>query len=213
MVRAILAGKKHQTRRIAKEQPKELPGLYGDRYNHTRQWTYWLPDNRMDKARTFRCPYGDVGDRLWVRETWAVDASLDEVKPSDLSPEIDLEHVADGSRTVGRESYERGRLRPSIFMPRWASRLTLQVTEVRLERVQEISEYDAQAEGIVSVPIPADEYAPERIGWMVFPDDGVSTLSASPRDVYERLWDSINGDRAPWSSDPFVWALTFEISP
>lgn len=73
MVRAILEGTKSQTRRVVKPQPvSTAPGLYADRYNKSEQWAYWLPDNRMDAPRTFTCPYGQPGDRLWVRETCVI---------------------------------------------------------------------------------------------------------------------------------------------
>ena len=94
-------------------------------------------------------------------------------------------------------------------MPRWASRITLEITSVRVERLQDISEADAMAEGIVECPIPADDEGPRRIGYMVGPDDGKSGLSVTPIQAYRDLWESINGPDS-WTTNPWVWVVEFK---
>jgi hypothetical protein len=145
MVRALLDGTKTQTWRVGKPaqvaalshviaiqdpDPVERPplgapgsGWFGDEEGHLR----------------FFSPYGKPGDRLWVRETWSTQACFDELLPSKLTTRS-LHYWADGKILTGRQ-------RPGIFMPRWASRITLEVTDVRVERLQDISETDACAEG------------------------------------------------------------------
>jgi hypothetical protein len=171
MVRAILDGSKTQTRRVMKPQPLSAgPGV---------------------------CPYGRIGDRLWVRETW-----------NTVNPEgepTSILYKADGSvmyrpfpsaeagwkAEQDAESLDAQRWNTPIFMPRWASRITLEVTDVRVERVQEISEEDAKAEGVK-------------------PDPNERPYVEDFREDFEHLWDSINAKRGhSWESNPWVWAITF----
>ncbi len=192
-VRAILEGRKTQTRRIVKPPRRKIalwdspdtwvvdpggtifgPGPYvkmdwwhvGDveSHGHTQR------DRQMDRVR---CPYGypEYGDRLWVREAWALDLKGDYV---------------DGYiyRATDVDLADQG-WRPSIHMPRQGCRLVLRITRVRVERLQAISEEDALAEGSQ----PGEMWAYH----------------------FRRLWDGINGKRAPWASDPLVWVLDFEV--
>jgi hypothetical protein len=189
MVRAILDGRKTMTRRVIKGL---LPRWNAwDFVNETE--TTWSCVGVGGAGRyQFSCPYGIPGEsRLWVRETWA--------------------HVLDFGRSTGgyfyRASYTNGgpyddvkKWKPSIFMPRAASRITLEVTEIRVERVQDISEEDARSEGV------------ER-----FNDDGVIYYGpfnkghANPRVAFEWLWDSINAKRGySWEANPWVWVITFK---
>ncbi len=166
------------------------------------------------------------GTLLWVRETWATlgnedghpitadgklcrerDAALfyrADAKPPGMG-DYGLESLPDGS-------YWEGPWRPSIHMPRWASRLALRVTSVRVERLQEISEEDAKAEGVSQGDIPADEDGPLRIGYVLGPDDGKCVLHPTRRRAFEVGWDSINGARpgCDWQSNPWVWRIGFE---
>jgi len=193
MVRALLAGRKSQTRRVVKPQPKTegLTGVYADLYDHGPEWAFWLPDNRMTEPRTWACPYGIPGDRLWVRETWGR-VGIPERIVYRANPADDYQWGP------GRPSQGDFRWRPSIFMPRNLSRLTIELTAVRVERVQDISGEDAQAEGW---PREQD----------LFPS--VNTGSKA-RLWYERLWDSLNAKRGfPWASNPWCWALTFKRLP
>ncbi len=188
MVRAILAGRKTQTRRVIKGST-EFKGPYNPAY---------LEAHKHAKGWASICPYGVPGDRLWVRE------GLDGIFGCDAV------YKADGLRLVdalGWEVWDGGhKLRlgdvSPMFMPRWASRITLEVTEVRVERVQDISEADAKAEGPQASRDLADfADSPECIGSNIY------------RSTFQELWDSINGKRHPWSSNPWVWAITFKVVP
>jgi hypothetical protein len=191
MVRAILAGSKTQTRRLAKLQPhivdaepRHAPntwGFYGGAY--------------PEHGREVRSPYGAPGDRLWVRETWL---QLVPEHRSAWRAQLSACERADG--IVYRASYQTDydgeqarrdygyKWRPSIYMPRWASRISLEITSVRVERLHEISEEDARAEGVVPLQMDNGSFLPR----------------------FEGLWDSINGERAPWASNPWVWVVGFK---
>ena len=189
MVRAIIDGRKTQTRRVVKPQP----------------------------AAGLPCPYGAPGDRLWVRETFAsFRAEGQPVTPRDARYVVlrdGAQVYADGKTYPPLAAYAAGafdaiKWRPSIHMPRWASRITLEVVSVRVERVQSITEEDARAEGV-------DWAAPHPYGerWDDDREDprevGYSTGGSFARDNFRRLWDSINGKRASWASNPWVWAVEF----
>ena len=128
-----------------------------------------------------------VGFRLWVKETFRQGSGGDSAH-----------YRADPDEVSG------GPWRPSIYMPRWASRLTLEITEVRVQRLQDISEEDALAEGMDGHV--AGEGPVSRV--RLFMEPGF-LHSRFYREGYEYAWDEINGKRAPWSSNPFVWVLTF----
>jgi hypothetical protein len=191
MVRAILAGAKTQTRRVVKYKPgSSLDTLV----------------NRRDPASLVCCPYGVPGDRLWVREAcliWGGGAGGDsEVLYQDDEDwsvaEKECRHVL-LKRVVQMKLPKVGWWRkvPSIYMPRWASRITLELTEVRVQRVQEITDEDARAEG-------AEEWHAS------CPEIEAHNRSGNYRNGFHDIWDSVNAKRGfPWSSDPWVWALTF----
>lgn len=188
MVRALLAGTKTQTRRICKpaanlsavvEVPD--PAERGQVYNGSH-----FGDE--DGEVLFACPYGGRGDRLWVREAWSTHACFDHLPPRDCPKSI--HYMADGKTKTGKG-------RPSIHMPRWASRLTLDLISVRVERLQDISESDALAEGIVRQPDGGYGLA-----------DTTHYHATDPRICYWSLWDHINGAGSV-ESNPFVWALGF----
>lgn len=188
MVRAILEGRKTQTRRVVKGRWLPLVEAVM-RVNGRWVWT------TMDYDLT--TPYGEPGDRLWVRETWAA-FDLDwswPGRPRDLSggPWPNIVYRADD----GLDEHGWKRWRPSIHMPRWACRITLEVTDVRVERLKDITEDDAMAEG-----------------WIKRPD-----LSKDPevhadacRDWFVDLWDSINAKRGyGWETNPWVWRIEFQV--
>ncbi|MFK0309690.1 hypothetical protein ACIQUF_00455 [Pseudomonas sp. NPDC090233] len=192
MVRAILEGRKTVTRRAAKNVV-EAP--------HFRSgWKATLPkgsgaiDITSDTAQLAKAsPYGRPGDRLWVREAWLADAQLDLIVPRDLSQGEPILYPADGSvRQTGCAMVSQGRGRPSIHMPRWASRILLEITDVRVERLQDISEEQAEAEGV---------------GFLRRSPDADETLTAAQ--LFECLWSSINGDES-WSGNPWVWVVEFK---
>lgn len=194
MVCAILAGTKTQTRRICK--PAEEKGLSGVVNCGNGTW-----GDEEGLFGNFRCPHGSVGDRLWVREShWWFKDEPDHscgYYPPKLTQE-DVMYRADGDD--GRRTW-----RPSIHMPRWASRITLEITDVRVERLNSISEEDARAEGIVSHRIgTGDARTGMRTAWGLADEQA---WAFTPEQAYQDLWERINGPGS-WD-DRWVWALTF----
>lgn len=206
MVRALLDGRKTQTRRILGTTGRcniFEPGVWSDSY-------VLDPGNAEWRAR--HTPYA-VGDRLWVKETWRTHRSWDEAKPSEILACSRVWFEADRDNCD-----QHGKVRVSIFMPRWASRLTLIVTEVRVERLNDCSEADAIAEGIEvgRHPITGDasgwksyeiihngRHKGERHPHAVAPNK-------SPVTSYAELWNSINGAGA-WEANPWVVAVSFNV--
>ena len=176
-VKAILEGRKTQTRRVIKPQP-----YFENTHFGTRTHLAWITSSfRTLEEIAQYCPYGQVGDRLWLRETFCqVCYKKDNVKDVCYKEDLDVEHMA--CKLV--------KFTPSIHMFRWASRITLEITEIRVQRVQEISDEDVVAEGFEKV-FPVAGYMSRRL-W------------------YKNLWDSINGKKYPWSTNPWVWAITFK---
>lgn len=192
MVRAIGDGSKTQTRRVVKFDS----GGYIVERGGKRRW------HRDDPEAVAACPYGKPGDRLWVKESFS--PSPMEVAPEEpRSSRWKIIYSAGGqSDAVAPPGYNPmlynyERWSPSIHMPRWASRYTLEVTDVRVQRLQDISEADAIAEG-APPSHPSIDTISREFGFHDF-----------PRSWYAQLWDSINAKRAPWSSNPWVWAVTF----
>jgi hypothetical protein len=191
MVRAILDGSKTQTRRVVKPVRRYehnnicRPDLVEDPY---AVWWHGVSEN----VGCFQiCPHGAPGDRLWVRETFAMNkakAGPPVVYRADhgeaQSVFVERPHSAEWDVVVTR-------WRPSIFMPRAASRILLEITDVRVQRLQEISEGDARAEGVTP---NAFEQTSDNWG-------GV---------LYRRLWEQINGPGS-WDANPWVWAITFQM--
>jgi hypothetical protein len=199
MVRALLAGTKTQTRRIIKDQS------IGERFSHMTDdglaHLEWLGDpccgsgvwDVPEYSANVAAPYGKTGDRLWVREShwWFKDECDHETGyyPPALTAD-DVEYRADGEST-------RHGWRPSIHMPRWASRILLEITSVRIERLQDISQADAQAEGAPPGHPSIDQISRE----FGYPD--------FPRSWYAQLWEEINGPGA-WAQNPWVWVVEFK---
>lgn len=190
MVNAILDKRKTQTRRVIKPQPKGwAPEIFVDGVT----WG-WCINGDMDYSERIRCPY-QVGMKLWVRETWLENAFGRYLYKADWArggPEEGFEHSGWGWKSP-------------MFMPRKASRITLEVTGVRAERVQDITEEDAKAEG-VGTAVRAQLHGMSDMDAM--PLDGIG-LKASYRNTFATLWDSINGEKYPWASNVWVWAITF----
>lgn len=245
MVRAILEGKKIQTRRVVKPMPFiDYPTGFRlqEQYelNHHPKCSFVQARMLCDckaiyepwKAeRVAACPYGKPGERLWVRETWA-----SQIDPPDYEEHLDelddcLERTEITYRATPRigirvpgyiQPVDRMRYldestelehhcfgwpikwKPSIFMPRWASRITLEVTEVRVERLNLISEQDALAEGVYT-----NEQAIAKLNL-----PASTRLQGTCVDKFRILWESINGKTYPWASDPWVWVVSFrKIEP
>jgi hypothetical protein len=163
MVRDLLDGSKTQTRRIVKIKGLDFVGSGsegGQDWNDPSCWGFedgntglqWALAASASVDQVFRSPYGQPGARLWVREAWRTVAEANSMPPRDLSPAHRIWYEADCSLTALRGLTDQGKYRPSMFMPRWASRITLEVTGVRVERLQDISEADAIAEGVSSDP-------------------------------------------------------------
>lgn len=255
MVRAILEGRKTMTRRVVKPQPdlsilkesyrdlefgfRRMPVLGPTHVPH--EWGFCA---KYDKPNCvpiygYKCPYGTIGDRLWVKEAWRVGAWDDEshsiavdyqadnfirrewlpCDPPEMYTRLRHQSVMDAIRANapvdkdGIFSWSPGnspcRWRPSIYMPRWASRLTLEITDIRVERLRDITRDDAMEEGVERVDpysitpdlppgMPAcwKDYAGK--GWL-----------ASPIESFRTLWDSINAKSHPWESNPWVWVIEF----
>lgn len=194
MVRAILDGRKTQTRRVA----KGLALDWLDSVNFTPEYVA-MPSNDLS-------PYGFAGDRLWVKETFVAfgrwetrfneKKGRDEWNFVDMTLESGREYRFEGALPNARRNSVTPAWwrRPSLFMPRAASRITLEVTGVRVERLQDISEADSYAEGV-------------HPGWWEY-DNGEGTESA--RESFQCLWDSINAERGyGWDVNPWVWVIEF----
>ncbi len=205
-VRRIQADQKTHTRRVCGDRVAHLDGPAGPLYTRKLGSAVW-----ESGLCPWHCPYGKTGDRLWVRETFAIDnfqylGALAGLPPSDPS---ELYFAADGEDLCAQvpECDCSGGVilwRPSIFMPRWASRLTLEITHVRLERVQDISEADAIAEGceMDDDGMPKEQPHESGIG-MVGWDSAI--------EWYSDLWDSINAARGfSWERNPWVWVIVFK---
>jgi hypothetical protein len=147
-----------------------------------------------------RCPFGQPGDRLWVRETHVITNANEVVYRADYPKNAEER----GMENIPPESAVRWR--PSIHMPRWASRITLEIADVRVERVQDISRDDAVAEGIERLS-GAFSCTPWR-NYRLRGGEPFAMNCASPIMSFCTLWDTINGKRAPWDSNPWVGALT-----
>lgn len=193
MVRALLAGTKTQTRRPMSNRLVRVDG--GVPFTNPPAWAHGAPGSMV-----LPCPYGIRGDRLWVRETWMPDpprdgtwphVAFDGCKPRDMSliPERYRTPAHCLYRADGRDSLTGWT--PAIHMFRWASRITLEVTAVRVERLQDISEDDLAAEGIQELI-----------------DAGVDH-DGTPRDTYRALWETLNGPGS-WAANPWVWAVSFK---
>lgn len=227
MVRAILEGRKTQTRRVMRPQPflerKEdgnwwLLDRSEDGYGRTN--SAWQEGS--DPFWTY-CPYGKPGDRLWVRETFAR-CACDTCRA--IWPNKTPHGILGYQATYGGPSMMR--FRPSIHMPRWASRLTLEIVSVKVERLQDISEADAIAEGCTFVPFeqwysgrkPMVDGSLSRQECRGIPPDtwtGIEKLNAydplahTAVQDFRRLWDSINSKRGfGWAENPWVWCIEFK---
>ncbi|WCV15977.1 hypothetical protein KKY80_12320 [Pseudomonas aeruginosa] len=192
MVRAILEGRKTVTRRVVKPQPDFLGSMVDPN----------TPFKTLDAGLHARitCPHGQPGDRLWVREAWAADAQVDAIAPRDLSQGEPIWYPADFSvRQTGCSMISKGRGRPSIHMPRWASRILLEITAVRVERLQDISEEQALAEGVHGEPCDHARQACSDIGcW-----------GDTAKGAFGFLWEQLNGAGA-WQANPWVWVVEFK---
>ena len=194
MVRALIAGTKTQTRRLMNPQPDYVfrSPVTGKAVSLQVKTGF---RNDMETRKTIEIPIA-IGDRFYVREAFQLPAILNTTAPSKVSSMSPVHYVADGGPLDDVDGDDRPlRVRSSLHMPRWASRLTLTVTDVRVQRLQDISAEDADREGVKVSP-----YILQRHGYMV-----------AYRDAFHDLWDTLNADRAPWSSNPWVVAYSFTV--
>ncbi len=196
MVRAVRDGNKTQTRRLVKDQSGM--GFDANDLTYGPYWRSYVTEAHGEDAKVC-CPYGNPGDRQWVQEAWRVSSAHDDLPPSQIPKGTTVEYLADGLGMLD------GKTRPSFHMPRWASRITLEVTGVRVQRLQEISSADAQAEGIAELPLQAGQPG----AWSADPTQ-LALHGRSPIDAFQRLWESIYG-RSSWLDNPFVWTISFQL--
>lgn len=178
MVKAILEGRKTQTRRVVKPQPTGDDPIYNPSSYEPDRGFYFKGGGK------YKCPYDKPGDRLWVRETWCNHWPIGTAKSCIDGP---CYRATDDGECIPEQKWK-----PSIHMPRWASRINLEIIDIRVERVQDISHQDAQAEGCTT---PSTEMGLTQGDW---------------RGSFHALWDSINGKTFPWSDNPWVWVVEFK---
>jgi hypothetical protein len=201
MVLALLDGSKTQTRRIVKPQPIWLPEVRGAELIGPFMWPRGALGQQCGEPIT-KLPYGMPGDRLWVRETWQgpileCDEHFDQwLESPDMfkKPGFCVYRATDTLDAIDDDGKELG-WRPSIHMPRWASRIDLEITGVRVERLQSISEADAKYEGVTDFGNITDQTTGE--------------IDRDAVEAYEALWESING-AGSWDVNPWVWVVDFK---
>jgi hypothetical protein len=195
MIRAILGGQKTMTRRIVKPQPPPMvDGVEGQHeFPSGRPFWRWKSPGRLS-AGIF-CPHGEPGDRLWVRETFAGDVP-------GCGEQGGVSYRADHNDPRGDGPANPMRWTPAIHMPRALSRIALEITGVRVERLQDITAAAVHAEGL---DVPLRPGVDVDIDGDLWPE-GVRVV----RTAFAVLWDKINGDRASWASNPWVWVVSFK---
>ncbi|MCD2482085.1 hypothetical protein LRN34_15045 [Enterobacter kobei] len=231
MVRAILDGRKTQTRRVMKVQPSDgfHPTHNGYDLDLNANWYtpsvvdkngYLQPAKKdvfgvADENEGFTCPFGAVGDHIWVRETFQGPLVSEELfeeysaYPEKFENPEYCEYAADGGprpEYCDLDDNLRHGWRPSIHMPRWASRLTLEITSVRVERLNGISETDAEAEGIDMEALFDAQDCYDCIA------DHNMTGRPTATGAFKYLWESIYGEEN-WQANPWVWVIEFKVVP
>ena len=220
MVRATLADLKTQTRRIIKPQPAAYmnvlsPQAGGDHRVFPGQWSWGGNCGAGWMEKPFTCPYGQPGDRLWVREN-ITQRQLVNFLTGEPTKLISAAYAADDEDVEDERGFQvtpwwKGKKPlPSIHMPRWASRLTLEITDVRVQRLQEISEEDARAEGVqCEVVIDGQPMSGCYWDYLLNCWSGAFPNDAEARGSFRTLWESINGPGS-WDLNPWVWAISFK---
>lgn len=216
MVRAVLAGTKTQTRRVVRWKGMDaglnagFSGLSAAHYCTDAPQHGWALYSRDGAARwqtrtaATHCPYGVPGDRLWVREAHALENRYRNVWCRYRADDAHCAVPAPAFVEIARPGW-----RPSIHMFRWASRITLEVSDVRVERLQAISEADAIAEGVEPIPDTGPVAGPNRFSIYI---EGGWHNAPTAAGTYGMLWDLINGAGA-WDANPWVWVVEFKRLP
>ncbi len=224
MIRAILAGRKTQTRRVIvaktllwltdpatfyKARRDDRNGFSEPAAQHHKGagW-FWYEEEYIEEGGhvLFRCPYGQKGDRLYVREAYHFDKEYDAdsrmaaLRASAVPPIAKVHYAADG-----RKPDWAGRRRPSIHQPKWASRILLEVQEIQVERVREMTDKDAIVEGAFEVPEDMKQNAARSAM-------ARGQEQCGPVDYFAWLWDTINEHRGyGWEANPWVWVVKFKV--
>ena len=206
MIRAILDGRKTQTRRIVK--PCKCKGSLWELAPHEIA-------GEINRGHYRNCPYGKPGDRLWVRESTKEHCA---VIASFARYAADNAMVRENGNCLTTWWYSRPTC-PSIHMPRWASRITLEITDIRVERLQKISRDDAIAEGAREFPdLPGKHPYGQDPRWSMEEPTDVSQCLGTPRAAFANYWCKVNGkklpggvlDSRPWDENPWVWVIEFK---
>lgn len=222
MVKAILDGKKTMTRRAVKTQPRDECTEIATSacFGHVEYRSTSEDRQTQSILAKIKCPYGKIGDRLWVRETWiqGYDDPLIESEGDDENA-VSIIYKADGKeeyRTCSAETAENWGdfsadsemvgFKSPIHMPRWASRILLEITDIRVERLNDISEADCEKEGFRFYPLsricfkPCSTKHPSGHG------------SNNYKSIFGEYWDTLNAKKGyPWSSNPWVWVVEFKV--
>lgn len=222
MIRAILDGSKTQTRRIVKPQPESNCKVHAPYVPGRPAFCIWPgsdPDENGDHVDHFaNCPYGAIGHRLWVKETAALwregwDRNGHVVYRADMKDR-------NGNDFSQPDLMGLSKWRPSIFMPRWASRITLEVVAIRVQRLQDIGARDCMKEGAPSTTLE-QMYEPEILEAITKAEPEAkrkmmmrtapmkADLPPSPKQWYQDLWNQING-AGSWDANPWVWVIEFK---
>lgn len=198
MVRAILDGRKTQTRRIIKKAPSEK---INHRLIDCNGWNWQVdqqgihPSLHRDIDDPLLCGFGSIGDRLWVRETWrgvVLINSPGQAREYGVARYIPDEKLCKRIDYRATQEPDGEPWKPSIHMPRWASRINLEITGIRVERLQDISDDDAWSEGIDEAEV------------LTIPSANAASAA------YSKLWESING-KGSWDKNPWVWVIEFKM--
>jgi hypothetical protein len=212
MVRAILNGSKTQTRRAVKMPTNWDCIVYADWGDGF--WPYRSDDGESpfydNNEVPLNCPYGQPGDRLWVRETFCLDDNGHDEWP--------IFHADEAALPTRPATRKPARWTPSIHMPRWASRIQLEVVSVRVQRLQDISEADAQAEGARRFPdIPMGMPSSNPCRWSMESPTSTDQCLSTARWAFANYFCKVNGktyrgahSSAPWDANPWVWAVEFK---
>lgn len=194
---AIGDGRKTQTRRVIKPQPivpTDVGADWTPPLHHGVEFvSFWQPVEPQG-VKAIRCPYGIVGDHLWIRETWGLEKKYDAYRPSVIAPDAKVWYLADGAKQDWL-----GRTRSPMHMPRWASRKAVELTKVGAERLQMMSYADWVAD-FFPTPVQRERALATFIG------------VGNRQEMAAKFWDSLNAKRGhPWDNNDWVWAIQFKV--